>query len=211
MDLGIVRDAYRYAADRDALVEVPVLTSATKSFVARWATTAEAPVAATLKDVGGLVAGTVENRTEKNFRNVRLFYNGWGYQVGTLMAGQQKEVGEELSPLRVKTMVARSALGKAANLAEGSVYHPDDASPEAVLNLMMFFDAAGGRGFAQLPNRFQAEVDLSRLLDLGRAIVVAEADYSGSRLVEEESDEEIGEADSSDVVYRVVFPVRMEE
>jgi hypothetical protein len=212
MDLGIVRDAYRYEADRDELVDVPVLTSATKSFVARWVTAAAPPIAATLKDVGGLVAGTVENRTDKNFRNVRLFYNGWGYSVGTLAAGQQKEVGEELSPLRVKTMVARSAFGKAAaTLAEGTVYHPDDASPEAVLNLMMFFDAAGGRGFAQLPNRFQADVDLSRLLDLGRAIVVAEVDDGGSRLVEGESDEEIGEADSSDVVYRVVFPVRKEE
>ena len=38
---------------------------------------------------------------------------------------------------------------------------------------MMFYDAVGGEGFAGLPNRYQADCDLSRLLDLDRAILVA--------------------------------------
>jgi hypothetical protein len=73
---------------------------------------------------------------------------------------------------------------------------------------MMFYDAAGGRGFAQMPNRYHADVDLSRLLELGRAIVVADVEQGGSELVDVGSGDEIGETGSQEVVYRFVLPVR---
>ena len=72
----------------------------------------------------------------------------------------------------------------------------------------MFYNALGGEGFASLPNRYQAHSDLSRLLDLGRAILVASGDGSGSQLVDRDSGESLAAGDDpSTVVYRVVFPV----
>ena len=50
-------------------------------------------------------------------RNVRLLYGSWAYRLGTLNAGQQIEVGEELSPRSVKTIVTRDALGESGATA----------------------------------------------------------------------------------------------
>ena len=56
------------------------------------------------------------------------------------------------------------------------MFAAEQATPKEILNLMMFYDAAGGYGFAHLPNRYQAYCDLSRTLELGRAVLVADAD-----------------------------------
>jgi hypothetical protein len=209
MDLGIVRDAYRYTSSRDGLENVPVLTSATKSFLARWTAPIERPMIAELADVDGLVAGTVENRTGKKLRNVRLLYGEWGYRLGEIADGERVDVSDELSPLRVKTIVTRSAIGKIASSDEDAiVFSPGDAGPDGILDLMMFYEAGGGRGFAQMSNRYQSDIDLSRLLELGRAIVVADVDSGGSQLIDAENGQKLGKADSSEVVYRFVLPVR---
>jgi hypothetical protein len=75
---------------------------------------------------------------------------------------------------------------------------------------MMFYDMLGGQGFAGLPNRYQDSCDLSRLLDLGLAIVVAHVDGAGSQLVEKSGGLLAGSDDPSTIVYRVVFLVPSE-
>jgi hypothetical protein len=209
LDLGIVRNEYRYVDDLSGLEGVPVLTSSTKSFNAGWQTIVTPPLAATLTDVDGLVEGTIENHTGERLLNVLLFYNGWGYQLGNVDDGEQVTVNDELSPLRVKTIVTRSAIGRAAAREDESfVFRPEDVGADGLLNLIMFYEAAGGQAFVQLPNRYQADVDLSRLLDLGRAVVVANVEGGGSRLLDTDSGDELGKADSAEVIYRFVLPVR---
>jgi hypothetical protein len=209
MDLGIIRDAYRYLESRDGLENVPVLTSATKSFFARWTAPVEQSIVPELVDVDGLVSGTVENRSGKRLRNVRLFYGEWGYRLGDIADGGRVEVSDELDLLKVKTIVTRSAVGKVmTGDEEAIVFRPESVGADGILDLMMFYEAAGGRGFAQMPNRYQADVDLSRLLELGRAIVVADVEQGGSELVDAKGGEALGETDSSEVVYRFVLPVR---
>jgi len=74
----------------------------------------------------------------------------------------------------------------------------------------MFYNTLGGEGFRLAAETvYQAHCDLSRLLDLGRAILVA----SRRRQAAANSSIAIREAplaasdDPSTVVYRVVFPV----
>src|SRR5688572_12758057 len=117
-NLGIVRDAYRYSADRAALEGVPLLASSTKSLVARWTAQADAAVDAQLTDMDGFATGSIVNRTGQSLRDVRLFYGSWGYRLGDLSDGQQIDVGEHLDPLSVKTIVTRSALGGDGSTAE---------------------------------------------------------------------------------------------
>ena len=59
------------------------------------------------------------------------------------------------------------------------MFFSDRATADELLNVMMFYDAAGGQSFAGLPNRYQSYCDLSRLLELGRAILVAEVPAPG--------------------------------
>ena len=122
--------------------------------------------------------GTIANQTGVPLRNARLFYGTWAYRLGNLNAGEQVEVGEQLSPRHVKTIVTRDALGESGTTAvqvEGRVFSAEQASANDILNLMMFYETAGGFGFAHVPNRYQAYCDLSRQLDLGRALLVADA------------------------------------
>jgi hypothetical protein len=74
---------------------------------------------------------------------------------------------------------------------------------------MMFYEAAGGFGFAHLPNRCVAYCDLSRLLDLGRAILVADATTPATELIDNATGNEIDDKQTeSTVIYRFVLPVK---
>jgi hypothetical protein len=163
-----------------------------------------------LAEEEGMVVGSVENRTGRTLHNVRLFYGGWGYRLGNLAPGRPLDVGERFVPRRVKTVVIHDALGAAAPaLSEGIVFDSERASTGELLTLMMFYEAAGGLGFAGLPSHYQAYCDLSPLLDVGRAILVAEVDTPGSRLVVSATGRPLGdEHDAAAVVYRFVLPVK---
>jgi hypothetical protein len=210
-DLGIVRTGYRYDPETKSLSDVPVLASATKSLLARWTAQASFKVDAELTDTDGLVVGSIANQTGLQLRNARLFYGSWAYKLGTLNAGQRMEISEELSPRRAKTIATRDALGQSSAAApEGRVFAAEQASANEILNLMMFYETAGGFGFAHLPNRYQAYCDLSRQLDLGRAVFVAEMTGPGTQLIDSTTQQALGEGgdDSRMVVYRFVLPVK---
>jgi hypothetical protein len=206
-NLDIIRYGYHYGRDLASLLHVPVLSSATKSLIARWMAPAATMIDAQLADEDGLVAGFVANRSDVVLKNVRLLYNGWAYRLGPLEPGGRIDVADEMSPRRMKTVVTQDAAGPPPpGQEEGNVFVAERATAGQILNLMMFYEAASGLGFARLVNDYQAYCDLSRLMELGRAILVAETATRGSRLVNA-AGETIGDIGDSIVVYRFVLPV----
>lgn len=210
--IDIVRTGYRFAPQLNALAGVPILSASTKSFMVRWTAAARSPASAELKlDENGLLLGTVKNESGARLVDVCLLSGQWGYRLGDLAPGQQIEINSDLNPVRAKTLLSRRARqSNSADTESASreVFLPDQATLAELLDVMMFYNALGGEGFASLPNRYQAHSDLSRLLDLGRAILVASGDGSGSQLVDRDSGESLAASDDpSTVVYRVVFPV----
>lgn len=212
IDLGIVQSGYRYGPDRGSLLGVPVLESATKSLLARWTSSVATMIDAELIDQDDLAVGSVTNRAGFPLRNVRLLYGTWAYRLGDMNAGNRVEVGEQLSPRKVKTIVTHDALGEtrtARGATERQLFSPEKASAKEILSLMMFYEVAGGYGFASLPNRYQAYCDLSRTLELGRAILVADAAGPVAQLVDDATVTAVGDKqDESTVVYRFVLTVK---
>jgi hypothetical protein len=208
---GIIGSGYEYGPHRNSLKDVPILPAATKSYLARWAAPARRVVTAELNDQDGLLGGYVVNEAGRTLENVRLLYGTWAYRLGTLGAGQRFDIGGELSPRQVKTIVTREALGDATSQpgeSNNTAFNVDQASAKELLSLMMFYDAAGGIAFAQLPSRFQAYCDLSRQLVLGRAILVADAPGPSSQLVDSSTGRPIvDDTASSTTIYRVILPV----
>jgi hypothetical protein len=212
IDLGIVRSGYRCGPEKNSLLGVPVLASATKSLVSRWTSPVSSMIDAELADRDGLAAGSITNRTGFRLQNVRLLYGSWAYRLGDISAGKRVDVGEQLSPRKVKTIVTHDALGEtgtAKGAAEGQLFTPEKASAKEILSLMMFYEAAGGYGFAHLPNRYQANCDLSRTLELGRAILVADAARPVAQLIDDATGAAVGDKqEESTVIYRFVLPVK---
>jgi hypothetical protein len=210
-DLGIIRTGYSFGPDRNALNGVPVLASATKSLIDRWIAPSRPMIEAKLTEQEELAIGTLTNRDGPPLRNVRLLYGTWAYRLGNLNPEQSIEVGEQLSPRKVKTIVTRDALDESAppgTTGDVRLFMAEQASAKEILSLMMFYDAAGGFGFANLPNRYQWYCDLSRQLELGRAVVVAEAAGPVTQLIDNATGKAIGDnPDASTVIYRFVIPV----
>jgi hypothetical protein len=177
--------------------------------VARWTAPIEPLVAAELSDSDGVVAGSIKNLTEHRLRNVRLFYREWAFRLRTIGAGATVDVGQGESPRQLKTIVTQDSFGGAAgNRGDAGVFAADRASTAEILNVMMFYDAVGGLAFAQLPNRYQDFLDLSRIPALGRAVLVAEVDTPGSQFVDVEGKKPAANEDSAKVIYRIVLPVK---
>jgi hypothetical protein len=144
--------------------------------------------------------------------NARLLYGTWAYRLKDVPAGAIVEVNEGLTPISVQTMIGSLALGSSARSTLGSERESlvvDQATAAQLVNVIMFFKSAGGAAFARLPLRYQSYCDLSRQLELGRAVLVAEAPVSGSRLVDAGNGQPLGDAanNSSLTIYRFVLPV----
>ncbi len=203
--------SYRAATNWSELLGMPVLTSSTKSLFARWDNAKTAgvtlPLAADLAvDEDGLLVGSLTNETGATLADACLLYGQWGYRLGDLGPGQRLEVGPQLNAYRVKTIVTRRARSGAET--EQDTFLADRATVDELLSVMMFYQAAGGEGFAGLPNRYQADCDLSRLLELDRAILFANGTRGGSRWTDAATGDSLeSEQDTSTVVYRFVIPV----
>ena len=75
---------------------------------------------------------------------------------------------------------------------------------------MMFYEIAGGYGFAHVPNRYQGSCDMSRQLELGRAVLLAESEAAtGSSIVEVGTGQPLVEdpGHETSTVYRYILPV----
>ena len=210
--INVTGTGYREAASRSALVQMPVLTAATKSLYARWDNVERStarPLAAELR-VGddGLVQGTVTNDTGATLSDACLLYGQWGYRLGDVKPGQRLEVGPNLGARSVKSIVARRARrGATAGL---DTFLAGRADVDELLNVMMFYEVVGGEGFAGLPNRYQSDCDLSRLLALDRAILVATGPGRGSQWTDSTTGKPLSnEHDQSTVIYRFVLPVTL--
>jgi hypothetical protein len=92
----------------------------------------------------------------------------------------------------------------------GTPWEQTSTDVPRILEVMMFYKAAGGAGYTRLTHRYQPTVDLSDHLRTGRAILVGRSSVAGSRL------QPAGEPwDESNVrrwaFYRVLFPVDRSE
>jgi hypothetical protein len=193
-------------------LQMPVLTAATKSLCARWdnlGSSAARPLAAELT-VGDdeLVQGTITNDTGATLSDACLLCGQWGYRLGDVKPGQRLEVGPDLGARSVKSIVARRARrGATAGL---DTFLAGRADVDELLNVMMFYEAVGGEAFAGLPNRYQSECDLSRLLALDRAILVATGPGQGSQWTNATTANPLSnEHDQSTVIYRFILPVNI--
>jgi hypothetical protein len=148
--------------------------------VARWTASLEAPLEAELRPRGDdLAVGRITNRTGVQLDDVVLMRGRWAMKLPPMADGASVDVDNALTEVTVRTALTSVAAGDDPNVrpaADGSVIF-DRASRDVarVAKTMMFYEAIGGAAYTRTSHRYQAFIDMSRLLRGDQAILLARA------------------------------------
>jgi hypothetical protein len=212
--------AYGFAPGLDAVHDVPVPVWSTKSFTSRWIAKVAATDVAVEADLTleeELPRGTITNTLDFPLEECILVYDRWAYKLGTLEPGQSVTIGEAGRRSELKTLLTGRKMvmdEKTETIRQHATpYDPASVDIPYILRTMMFFEAAGGRRYTSLLNRYQPFVDLSGLLDTDRAILVAHGPSAGGGTKHggqflRDGRPLAGPGDTHATFYRFVFPVR---
>ena len=195
--------------ERAEIRGLPIEVSGTKSLAGTWWALDEAPPAQRLSaNVHGLLAGQLTNPLDVELTDCMVFFENWMYPVAGTLAPGKAVTFDGVSPRNLEWHLSRRRVVETRDV----VTRWDQASTDVsrILEMMMFYRAAGGAAYTGLTHRYQTYVDLSEHLRTGRAILVGRSAAAGSRLVPEHAG-----GDASRVrqwtFYRIVFPVDRSE
>lgn len=167
---------YAYADGLTALRGTPIAADASRVFEAHWtapSTTGEAfrPIVASLDaDAQAALRGMIESRLPFDLEDCVLTHAGWLYDVGRLSPGGRFEPGAGRGPRSLAGALTRRAAAKERDVAER--WDASGTDVRRILEVAGFHQAAGGRGYTSLEPGRLARLDLSPVLDTGRAVLV---------------------------------------
>lgn len=195
---------------------VPIHVGSTKSFTGRWRAAAETVPSADLTEDQQDVIGKITNPYAFPLGNCIVAHGRWVYKLDTIAPGETKSIdtstdrNELHSYLTGRHMIKQDTL---TSRQETTPFDLNSADPAYILRTMMFYQRAGGSAYAHLANDYQSFVDLSNLLNAGRAILIAEplrdekAANHGAVLLR--GDAPLAQpGDQHTVIYRFVLPVK---
>jgi hypothetical protein len=215
-----------YRVGSGSLQELPLAQWSSKSFHATWGSSANDLRDSSTSDrepnssapfLGERSAdrqplGTIVNRTGLDLRDCVLFYAGWAYPLGDLpaqSADAEKPAGASLSrPSGSMTIHAYLTERRVIGEKEQSTpYDPASDDLTRIARMLMFYDSAGGRRYTSLSNRYFDTLDMTPLLRLGRAVLLARGP-SATKISVQSDGAEHEASEESLAFYRFVIPVR---
>jgi hypothetical protein len=194
--------------DRSSLVDLPILTDGTQVLTSRSWQTRSFEAASELRTTpDGLLRGDVSNPLPSSLSDCMVLYDNWAYRLerkgGILRPGDSARVELEKA-INLSWRLTRRRVVEIRDVT--TPWNPQDLDIARIVEMMMFFKAAGGENYTGLRHRYQPYVDLSEHLRLGRAILVGRASAPATALL---LDGEPADAEYEQrwTFCRVVFPV----
>lgn len=169
---------YRSVGSLAGLEQVPIAASSSRLFEARWTAPpgktgirASEPVVSTLVLEGqGTLRGGIESRLGFSLEDCRLLHAGWLYDVGRLDPGGHFEPAAGRGPRSLAGAITRRSASRERDVSTG--WDSGSTDVDRILEVAGFHAAVGGSGYTRLEAGRLARLDLSPLLELGRAILV---------------------------------------
>ncbi len=197
----------RSAADT-VIEQTPIEIDGTKAFIARWWNQVQLESTADLHlDAGGLLRGNVMNPLPVELQDCVLLYENWAYKLerkgNVLRPGDATPVHLE-KPLNFNWRLTRRRVVEIKDIT--TPWEQRDLDVPRVLEMMMFHGVAGGDKYTHLQHRYQAYLDLSEHLSIGRAILLGRAEQPASE-ISLNGQTAAASYDQRWTFYRVVFPV----
>lgn len=167
---------YAYADGLAALVGEPIAADSSRLFEADWMATLpaapdEAPILAKLdRDAQAALRGSIESRLPFPLEACVLAHAGWLYDVGRLAPGDRFDPGAGRGPRSLASALTHRAAARERDVAER--WDSSSTDVARILEVAGFHRAAGGVAYTGLePGRLR-RLDLSPVLDTGRAVLV---------------------------------------
>ena len=167
---------YSYADGLAGFSGVPIAADSSRLFEAEWTaawngTGAERAVVSTLeRDAPAALRGAIESRLPFALDGCVLVHAGWLYDVGRLEPGGRFEAGAGRGPRSLAGALTRRAAAKERDVAER--WDTASADVARILEIVGLYRAAGGSSYTSLEAGRLGRLDLSAVLDTGRALLV---------------------------------------
>ena len=212
----LFEQGYAFNPPLTEIVGLPVQEWSTRTLIGRWTGELIEPIAAELRGLDDdLLAGHLTNRTGVELQDCVLMHGNLAYSLPNLADGAVATIDDTLQPTRVKTALLQAAgrqdaLPAAPNEgpARLEVYSTDVPQLAAAL---MFHDVLGAEAYSQGPNRYQAFLDMSRLLQGKQAILLARAANQNGSNWTDGNETLASDQDRRWVYYRFVIPLEEKE
>lgn len=151
--------------------------------------------------------GTLTNPLDRPLNNCRILFEDWVYVLERpLEPGETIDIVTETREKYARSHYNRNVSKE--DKSSSTPWDPTDTRLNRIAEIMLFYEAAGGRGYTGLTHDYQAFVDMSHLPHLNRAVLVGEfAGHVTDILINDEAPA----ADSYDrqlSILRVNLPVR---
>ncbi len=162
-------EAYDFSHNLERMQRVPIADWSSKAFVGRWWQSGTPAIEAQLSDTGRLV-GTLNNRSQHALEDCVLFYERWAYPLRQLRPDQTIAIETDLDPQRVETYLRRVTVQGDRNVA--LPYDRASFDIAKIVEIMTSHSLAGGEKYTGLAHKYQGFVELSGLVQNGRAVLV---------------------------------------
>jgi hypothetical protein len=207
------------------MTSLPVLQWSTRTAASQWAETWPDLVKADLQSTGlGRLVGTIQHQLPGPLTDWVLAYGNRAYwlqesreddRIAPLAAGRTLSTADslvfqgDLRSLLTRIVITREA-GETANdiriVREETRYDVSLRDPHRLWQVITFHKVAGGKNYTGLANDGLPGDDLSRELELGRAVLFGRMD--AATWLETKINGAALEPDRRDVFVRLVLPVR---
>ena len=189
---------------------LPLQVASTKPLLIKYKIATPNSLSSQLSNTRDRLEGTFKNPLSVPIYNGKIFFGEYVYllkkpllpDVVTLVESDAKE-----KTLRsyLNRRAAKGEDGNDAGRSQNRPWDPNEKSLTRIADVMMFYEAAGGQGYTGLTNGFHREIDFSRLLRLGQAVLVGQTE-TGSRI--KINGQDVSDRyDSNITMVRIALPV----
>lgn len=173
--LATVQNPY-YLAEADdsvSLENLPIQIWSSRSMFGRsWATLdGEAPKPLT-EISNQLLNGVIRNPTNIDLEDVYVFYGRWAWHFPKFPAGGVLSLSGKAGKNSDKVL-RKTRVSDARDVSE--VWDRESTDVDRIMEVTLFHESAGGRGYTNLIQRYQGFIDLSKHSQTQRAVLVGKS------------------------------------
>ncbi|WP_147274405.1 hypothetical protein [Bremerella cremea] len=189
-----------------SLKQVPIQIWSSKTLMGRgWGEMDEFEAEPLNERESELIDGVLHNPTNMTLTDCYVFHGRWAYFVATLPANGTARLVPGQSVQNTGKVLKRR---RVQELSEGdSLWDRQSTDVARIMEVAMFYSAAGGPGFTNLSNRFQSYVDLSSHIHGDRAVLVGKVEQPASQVQIDGAPAAEGDSQTWSYV-RIVYPVQ---